>query len=413
MSLSFQPVDNPDSVNTHLLTWLLAACSMIGPFATDMYLPSFHQMAEAFGTTLNGVQMTLTSYLIGFAVMTLFYGTISDVFGRKLTMVAGFVCLSASSLGAALSTNLEALVLWRLCQGLFAGCGVVIGMAVIRDLFGGAKAQMLMAYVAMVFGFGPALAPVIGGWVATNLSWQSHFYILTFISALLAVLCLFLLPETLAKDKRTPARLGKLLAGYAAAARNTAFMTANTSLAVAFLGQGIFIAGAAGWCVEVMHLAPNEFWKLFLPMVSGTVVGSWISARIAHHLGTQGSIRAGFAVMFTAGVLALLAMSGAWPEGVFWAVSPLTVYTIGIGIVRPCMSLVSMDFLPNARGMASSMQSFVQTMFFAMGSALLVPLMVGRGALYDLAIAGFGLLTIGLWTLAMRLKIEHTVHPQS
>lgn len=162
-----------------------------------------------------------------------------------------------------------------------------------------------------------------------------------------------------------------------------------------------------------MHLAPNEFWKLFLPMVSGTVVGSWISARIAHHLGTQGSIRAGFAVMFTAGVLALLAMSGAWPEGVFWAVSPLTVYTIGIGIVRPCMSLVSMDFLPNARGMASSMQSFVQTMFFAMGSALLVPLMVGRGALYDLAIAGFGLLTIGLWTLAMRLKIEHTVHPQS
>lgn len=413
MSLSFQPVDNPDSVNTHLLTWLLAACSMIGPFATDMYLPSFHQMAEAFGTTLNGVQMTLTSYLIGFAVMTLFYGTISDVFGRKLTMVAGFVCFSASSLGAALSTNLEALVLWRLCQGLFAGCGMVIGMAVIRDLFGGAKAQMLMAYVAMVFGFVPALAPVIGGWVATNLSWQSHFYILTFISALLAVLCLFLLPETLAKDKRTPARLGKLLAGYAAAARNTAFMTANTSLAVAFLGQGIFIAGAAGWCVEVMHLAPNEFWKLFLPMVSGTVVGSWISARIAHHLGTQGSIRAGFAVMFTAGVLALLAMSGAWPEGVFWAVSPLTVYTIGIGIVRPCMSLVSMDFLPNARGMASSMQSFVQTMFFAMGSALLVPLMVGRGALYDLAIAGFGLLTIGLWTLAMRLKIEHTVHPQS
>lgn len=163
MSLSFQPVDNPDSVNTHLLTWLLAACSMIGPFATDMYLPSFHQMAEAFGTTLNGVQMTLTSYLIGFAVMTLFYGTISDVFGRKLTMVAGFVCFSASSLGAALSTNLEALVLWRLCQGLFAGCGMVIGMAVIRDLFGGAKAQMLMAYVAMVFGFGPALAPVIGG----------------------------------------------------------------------------------------------------------------------------------------------------------------------------------------------------------------------------------------------------------
>lgn len=190
MRISFQPVDNPDKVNTHLLSWLLAACSMIGPFATDMYLPSFHQMAQAFGSDLASVQMTLSSYLAGFAVMTLFYGTISDMFGRKLTMVTGFLCFSASSLGAATSDSLSMLVLWRLCQGIFAGCGMVIGMAIIRDLFGGPKAQMLMAYVSMVFGFGPALAPVIGGVVATHLSWESHFYILTLISAVLATLCL-------------------------------------------------------------------------------------------------------------------------------------------------------------------------------------------------------------------------------
>lgn len=284
MRISFQPVDNPDKVNTHLLSWLLAACSMIGPFATDMYLPSFHQMAQAFGSDLAGVQMTLSSYLAGFAVMTLFYGTISDMFGRKLTMVTGFLCFSASSLGAATSDSLSMLVLWRLCQGIFAGCGMVIGMAVIRDLFGGPKAQMLMAYVSMVFGFGPALAPVIGGIVATHLSWESHFYILTFISAVLAALCLLFLPETLPKEKRMSPRLGTLLSNYASAARHGAFMTANTALAVAFLGQGVFIAGAADWCVEVMHLSPDEFWKLFLPMVSGAVIGSWISARIAGRL---------------------------------------------------------------------------------------------------------------------------------
>ena len=239
MRISFQPVDNPDKVNTHLLSWLLAACSMIGPFATDMYLPSFHQMAQAFGSDLAGVQMTLSSYLAGFAVMTLFYGTISDMFGRKLTMVTGFLCFSASSLGAATSDSLSMLVLWRLCQGIFAGCGMVIGMAVIRDLFGGPKAQMLMAYVSMVFGFGPALAPVIGGIVVTHFSWESHFYILTFISAVLAALCLLFLPETLPKEKRMSPRLGTLLSNYASAARHGAFMTANTALAVAFLGQGM------------------------------------------------------------------------------------------------------------------------------------------------------------------------------
>ena len=408
MRISFQPVDNPDKVNTHQLSWLLAACSMIGPFATDMYLPSFHQMAQAFGSDLASVQMTLSSYLAGFAVMTLFYGTISDMFGRKLTMVTGFLCFSASSLGAATSDSLSMLVLWRLCQGIFAGCGMVIGMAIIRDLFGGPKAQMLMAYVSMVFGFVPALAPVIGGVVATHLSWESHFYILTLISAVLAALCLIFLPETLPQEKRMTPRLGTLLSNYAAAARHSAFMTANTSLAVAFLGQGVFIAGAADWCVEVMHLAPDEFWKLFLPMVSGTVIGSWISARIASRLSTQGTIRVGFSVMFVAGAFALCAMAELLPQGIAWAVMPLMIYTIGIGIVRPGMALISMDFLPNAKGMAASMQSFVQTIFFALCSALLVPLLYGKGALYDLSIAGFGLLTIFLWLLAMHLRLENS-----
>ena len=408
MRISFQPVDNPDKVNTHLLSWLLAACSMIGPFATDMYLPSFHQMAQAFGSDLASVQMTLSSYLAGFAVMTLFYGTISDMFGRKLTMVTGFLCFSASSLGAATSDSLSMLVLWRLCQGIFAGCGMVIGMAIIRDLFGGPKAQMLMAYVSMVFGFGPALAPVIGGVVATHLSWESHFYILTLISAVLAALCLIFLPETLPQEKRMTPRLGTLLSNYAAAARHSAFMTANTSLAVAFLGQGVFIAGAADWCVEVMHLAPDEFWKLFLPMVSGTVIGSWISARIASRLSTQGTIRVGFSVMFVAGAFALCAMAELLPQGIAWAVMPLMIYTIGIGIVRPGMALIAMDFLPNAKGMAASMQSFVQTIFFALCSALLVPLLYGKGALYDLSIAGFGLLTISLWLLSMHLRLENS-----
>lgn len=406
MAISFKPVTDAEKVNIHLLTWLLAACSMIGPFATDMYLPSFHQMAQALDSDLTGVQMTLSSYLVGFSVMTLFYGTISDVIGRKLTMVGGFACFALSSFGAAFSQSLEVLVLWRLLQGLFAGCGMVIGMAVIRDLFGGPKAQMLMAYVSMVFGFGPALAPVIGGWVATHLSWQSHFFILAVISSLLSLLCLFLLPETLPKEKRTAANLRRLIGQYAAASSLKPFMTANAALAVAFLGQGVFIAGAADWCVEVMHLAPNEFWKLFLPMVSGTVIGSWIAARVAHRLGTNGSIRFGFAIMFVAGLFALCTMSGILPEGILWAVAPLTIYTIGIGIVRPGMSLVSLDFLPNSRGLAASLQASVQTIFFALCSAVLVPLMFGNGAYYDFAIAGFAVLTIALWTLAMNLKMR-------
>ena len=116
--------------------------------------------------------------------------------------------------------------------------------------------------------------------------------------------------------------------------------------------------------------------------------------------------------MFAAGVFALCTMSGLLPEGIVWAVLPLMIYTIGIGIVRPGMALIAMDFLPQSRGLAASMQSFVQTIFFALCSALLVPLLFGNGALYDLAIAGFGLLTISLWLVAMNMRLHKSAQKQ-
>ncbi len=394
--------------NVHVLTFLLAACSMIGPFATDMYLPSFHQMMGEFGVGLADVQQTLSAYLIGFAVMTLFYGTISDVLGRKPTMVAGFVLFALASLGAALSSSLEALIVYRACEGVFAGCGMVVGMAVIRDLYGGPQAQKLMAYVAMVFGFGPAMAPIIGGYLAVHAGWQSHFWVLTVISFALAALCLFLLPESLPKDKRTPVSLTVLCKGYARCAAHAPFMLGNVALGLAFLGQGVFIAGAADWCVNVAGLQADQFWMLFIPMVTGTVVGSWISTRLAVSVGTQQSIRIGFGVMLLAAAVSTGYIVFNVEARMPWAVVPLSVYTIGIGIIRPGMSLMLMDCFSSARGMASSVLSFVQTLLFALCSAIVVPILYGAGWKYDAAIASFALLTIVLWVAGSNLKLRQS-----
>ncbi len=370
---------------------------MIGPFATDMYLPSFHEMTEVFGVPLSGVQQTLSAYLIGFAVMTLFYGTISDVIGRKPTMVGGFLGFAAASLGAAFSTTLESVIVFRAIQGVFAGCGMVIGMAVIRDLYGGPEAQKLMAYVSMVFGFGPALAPVAGGWMAMHLGWQSHFYALAVISFLLAVACLIWLPESLPKDKRTPVNLKVLVAGYAHTLTNAGFLLGCIALGVAFLGQGLFIAGAADWCVNVMGFAPNEFWMLFLPMIGGVVVGSWIAARAAHRWGMVTTIRFSFVVMMAGALLALLEVLFIEKPVMPMAVLPLVVYTTGLGMVRPGMSLLLMDTFPQSRGMASSMLNFIQTMAFALCSSLVVPMLYGSFEAYDIGLIVFGVATIVLW----------------
>lgn len=396
-----------DRINIHVLSWLLAFCSMIGPFATDMYLPSFQEMTAEFGVSMEGVQQTLSAYLMGFAVMTLFYGTISDVIGRKVTMVGGFWLFALASIAAAFAPNLGVLVASRFCEGLFAGCGMVVGMAVIRDLYGGAQAQRLMAYVAMVFGFGPALAPVFGGYLATHFSWQSNFYVLTLVSFLLGLCCLLFLPESLPKSARMPVNLRVLLKNYGRALAHPPFMLGNAALGIAFLGQGCFIAGAADWCVNVMHLRADQFWMMFLPMIAGVVVGSWFSTRLTQRFGTPATIKIGLWVMAVSCLFSLAAIfllsEPEWPLSVL----PLSANTFAIGIFRPGMSLVLMDYFPASRGMASSVQNFIQTVLFAICSAAVVPLLYGHAAYYESAIIVVTVLTFILWGASSALRFKY------
>lgn len=395
-------------VNILLLTWLLAVCSMIGPFATDMYLPSFGELVSVFNVPMESVQQTLSSYLTGFAIMTLFYGTISDVCGRRPTMIGGFLLFACASVGAAMAKSLDVLIFFRFLQGLFAGCGMVVGLAVIRDFFGGNQAQRLMAYVAMVFGFGPAVAPLLGGYFAVHFGWQSHFISLAVISFVLAALCFFFLPESLPKDKRTAPKMTVLLSNYGHAVANKSFMAGNFALGLAFLGQGVYIAGAADWCVNVVGLRIDQFWMLFVPMTVGAMIGSAISPRLVARFSSPVTIRIGYGIMVIASCFSLYSLLFVPKIEMPLAILPMFTYTLGIGMIRPSMSLILMDCLPNSRGMASSLSNFVQTVLFALGSAVVVPFLYGSAARYECAIIGFAFISMSFWAVSSAMRYRKT-----
>lgn len=392
--------------NIATLTWLLALCGMVGPFATDMYLPSFHNMTVDFGASLEAVQQTLSFYLLGFAVMTLFYGTISDMIGRRAAMIGGFGLFTIASFAAALSPNLQALTAFRFIEGLFAGCGMVVGMAVVRDLFGGIEAQKVMANIAMVFSFGPALAPVIGGFWATHLQWNANFYFLTALGLALCLFNYFLLPESLPKENRTPIKAKVIAADYGQALRSAPFMLGACALAISFLGQGAFIAGAADWCVNVRGYGPDEFWKLFLPMIVGIVGGSWSSSRLAIRCGTPNTLKVGFCLMAIASIWAPLSLWLFAHQHWMLAISPLTIYTFGASILRPGMTLLIMDLFPRSRGLASSLLNFLQTFFFALCSALLVPALYGKAWAYAWNFGLMTIISIALWYFGAWLQTK-------
>src|SRR5687768_10084948 len=178
-----------------LLALVLAGLAMVGPFSIDSYLPAFPAIARDFSLTPLQVQQTMSVYLIAFAVMMLFHGTLSDSFGRRPVILANLALFMAATLGCALAQDFSQLLAFRALQGVSAGAGMVVGRAIIRDTYEGFAAHRLMSLVTMIFGIAPAIAPVIGGWLLSRFTWHAIFVFLTCYAALLFVACWFRLPE--------------------------------------------------------------------------------------------------------------------------------------------------------------------------------------------------------------------------
>ncbi|PKO36101.1 MAG: Bcr/CflA family drug resistance efflux transporter, partial [Betaproteobacteria bacterium HGW-Betaproteobacteria-6] len=168
---------------------LLASLASLGPFSIDAYLPSFPEIAEKLNATQLEVQQTLSIYLLSFAIMTLWHGAIADRFGRRNVILVAVGLFAVASAGCTLATRIEHLWFWRAMQGITAGAGIVIGRAIVRDLYDGAPAQRLMSQITMMFALAPAVAPVIGGWLQSWFGWRSVFAFLVVSTAALWLAC--------------------------------------------------------------------------------------------------------------------------------------------------------------------------------------------------------------------------------
>jgi len=169
---------------TFALTALLAALSAIGPLTTDMYLPSLPDIARQLGSSTAQVQLTISAYLIGFAVGQIFYGPVSDRHGRKPVLLVALALYCVASLACAHSTSIEMLILARFVQALGGSGGIVLARAVVRDLYSGVRAGRELSLISSVMALAPVLAPVVGGILQTGFGWRSIF--VTLVAAGLA-----------------------------------------------------------------------------------------------------------------------------------------------------------------------------------------------------------------------------------
>jgi len=380
------------------IAFLLASLTALGPFSIDTYLPSFPDIGANLHATPIEVQQTLTAYLLPFAVMALWHGAISDALGRRRVILVTLALFGLSLFGCLFATRIEHLWLLRALQGMSAGAGIVIGRAIVRDLFDGPAAQRLMSHITMMFALAPAIAPVIGGRLQSWFGWRSVFAFLVILTLMLWLACWRWLPETLAPERRQTLHPEYLAKTYWKVLTSPPFLFACAAVAFNFAGFFIYIMSAPVFLIQHLGVTETGFFWLFGPAMAGLLCGSWLSGRLAGKLSMEQAVMFGYCVM---GIAALgnIGVNLWFPPALPWSILPVFVYTFGMSLSMPCLTLMAIDPFPKQRGLAASCQMFMQSGANGLVAGVLAPLLwgstltmaFGMGALMLLGAASAGL----------------------
>jgi DHA1 family bicyclomycin/chloramphenicol resistance-like MFS transporter len=394
--------------NTFALTALLAALTGIGPLSTDMYLPSLPAIARELHASTAQVQLTISLYLVGFAVGQLFYGPISDRHGRKPVLLAALAIFSVASFICLFSTSIEMLMAARAVQA-FGGCGgVVLARAIVRDLYSGPRAGRELSLMSMVMALAPVIAPLIGGALQTWFGWRANFAVLSAGGLALGAIIWFRLPETLER-RSEPVSAGSMVRAFSGFVRDAGFL-AHTGLAVlVFSGLFAWISASSFVLQDLYHLSSLAFGVAFAIASGGFMTGSAFASRFVHRLGIGAVLGLGVAAQAIGG-LAMVAALALGLRSAASLVAPMAIYLVGLGLTLPQAIAGAMHPYKDRAGTASSLIGFLQQSGAAV-CGLIVGQLLGETAWpMAAAIALTGLGSLLLWVTTQRVREQALRH---
>ena len=375
-----------------MLTIVLAALSMLGPFTIDTVFPAFTRIGAEFGVSSTAMQQVTSTYMLAFAVMSIFHGPLSDALGRKPVMIAGLIGYALASVGCALAPNLGVLLLMRLLQGSFAGAATIVSRVVVRDRYAGPQAHRLMSRIMMIFSLAPAIAPVAGGWLLQAGDWRIIFWAVAGYGLLALVAVVVVLPETHPPSERTPLRVGSVLRSLIEVGRSGTMIRLALVTAFAMAGQFLYVAAAPIIVVDLFGLGEQDFWVLFVPLISGLMLGAWVSGRLAERFSRNRLVDAALVAGLVAGVLnVVIVLIAPHPP---WAMVGPFLLSFSVAIAFPAIQLEILDAFPHHRGAAASLGTFASLAFNALLAGVIAPLVTG--ALVGVALTSLLFVAVGL-----------------
>lgn len=388
------------------LILLLGILSAIGPFSIDMYLPGFGHIAQDFETSIDRVQLSLTSFFIGIAFGQLVYGPIMDRFGRKTPLIVGLIIYVLSSVFCALALNIDALILFRFTQALGSCAGMVAARAMVRDFFKPYETAQVMSLLMLVIGISPIIAPTVGSYMILLGGWQYTFYILAGIGSLILFLVVFFLKGARSGDKSISLRPASVLAQYRQVAQLRQFLMFSLAGGLAGSGMYAYLSGSSFVLMELYSFSETQYAWAFALLAGGLIIASQLNSLVLKF--TDSITIARWASLGQLSVGLILSALG-WMNifNVTLLLACLFLYLFFQGFVFPNTSALSLNPFKRLAGSASALMGFIQLFFGAVTSMLMsilhngsqVPMTITMGIVSMLAF-------IILWTYRPKELME-------
>ncbi|HCM9215694.1 TPA: Bcr/CflA family multidrug efflux MFS transporter [Enterobacter kobei] len=335
------------------IVFILGLLAMLMPLSIDMYLPALPVISAQFGVPAGSAQMTLSTYILGFAIGQLLYGPMADSLGRKPVILGGTLVFAGAAVACALAQTIDHLIFMRFLHGLAAAAASVVINALMRDIYPKEEFSRMMSFVMLVTTIAPLVAPMAGGAVLVWFSWHAIFWILALAALLASAMIFFFIDETLPAEHRQKFHIRTTIGNFASLFRHKRVLSYMLASGFSFAGMFSFLSAGPFVYIELNHVSPQHFGYYFALNIVFLFVLTIINSRFVRRVGALNMFRAGLWIQF---VMAVWLVVSAFLGVGFWAL------VIGVAAFVGCVSMISsnamaviLDEFPHMAGTASSL----------------------------------------------------------
>ncbi len=341
------------------MTCLLAAMTSLGPLSTDIYVASLPHIGQALGASTASAQMTITWYLIGFAVGQIVYGPLSDAYGRRPALLTGYAIYIAASLACLFAQSIDVLIVGRVFQALGGAGPIILARAIVRDLYSGRRAAQQFGLMAMIMGVTPIVAPIAGGFLQDWYGWRAAFAVMAAMGIGLGSIALALLPETNTHKLDHTFSAAGVVESYGIVLQHKAYRAYLGIQACSYNGLFGFVSASSYIMQRVYGLNSSRFGLTFAMCSASYVAATFLGSRLVGRRGLDGMIGLGVAFQLAGGIAQVAALALA-PDNYLSVVAPYMLFFTGVGFLLPQTQAASLTPFPERAGAASSMMGFIQ-----------------------------------------------------